>query len=133
MNAIRGYLLDTNIAIAILANEPIVMEFVKKAANDKMPRFFSVITECEIFSGMSSEQQLHGLQLFNKRRCIDVTSTIARTAGDLRREQRDKGRKLKTPNALIIATAIDAELGLVSRDSDMQFIKSERDVLVVRL
>jgi len=133
LNAIRGYLLDTNIAIAILANEPIVMEFVKKAANDKMPRFFSVITECEIFSGMSSEQQLHGLQLFNKRRCIDVTSTIARTAGDLRREQRDKGRKLKTPNALIIATAIDAELGLVSRDSDMQFIKSERDVLVVRL
>ena len=100
MNSIHGYLLDTNIAIAILANEPIVMEFVKKAANDKMPLYFSVITECEVFSGISSEQKLHGLQLFNKRRCLDVTSSIARTAGELRREQRDKGRKLKTPDAL---------------------------------
>lgn len=133
MNAIRGYLLDTNIAIAILANEPIVMEFVQQAANDKMPLFFSVITECEVLSGMPSEPKLHGLRLFNERRCIDVNSTIARTAGDLRREQRDKGRKLKTPDALIIATAIDAQLGLVSRDADMQFIKNERDVLVVRL
>lgn len=92
-----------------------------------------MITECEVFSGISLEQKLHGLPLFNKRRCIDVTSTIARTAGELRSEQRDKGRKLKTPDALIIATAIDAQLGLVSRDSDMQFIKSERGVLVVRL
>ncbi len=133
MNSIHGYLLDTNIAIAILANEPIVMEFVKQAANDKMPLYFSVITECEVFSGISSEQKRHGLQLFNKRRCLDVTSSIARTAGELRREQRDKGRKLKTPDALIIATAIDAQLGLVSRDSDMQFIKNERDVLVIRL
>ena len=63
MNSIHGYLLDTNIAIAILANEPIVMEFVKQAANDKMPLYFSVITECEVFSGISSEQKLHGLQL----------------------------------------------------------------------
>ena len=133
MNVIRGYLLDTNIAIGILANDSIIMEFVRQAANDKMPLFFSVISECEVFSGISSEKKLHGLQLFNKRRCIDVTSTIARTAGELRREQRDKGRKLKTPDALIIATAIDAQLGLVSRDSDMQFIKSERGVLVVRL
>ncbi len=133
MNSIHGYLLDTNIAIAILANEPIVMEFVKQAANDKMPLYFSVITECEVFSGISSEQKRHGLQLFNKRRCLDVTSSIARTAGELRREQRDKGRKLKTPDALIIATAIDAQLGLVSRDSDMQFINNERDVLVIRL
>lgn len=133
MNTIRGYLLDTNIAIAILANEQIVMEFVQQAANDQMPLFFSVITECEVFSGMSSEQKLRGLKLFNRRRCIDVTSTIARTAGDLRREQRTEGRKLKTPDALIIATAIDAQLGIVSRDSDMQFIRRERDVLVVRL
>jgi len=59
----------------------------------------------------------------NKRRCIDVTSTIARTVGEFGREQRDKRRKLKTSDALIIASAIDAQLGLVSRDADMQFIK----------
>lgn len=133
MTTIRGYLLDTNIAIAILANEPVVMDFVQHSSNDSMPLFFSVVTECEVFSGMPSEQKLQGLKLFNPNRCIDVTSQIARTAADLRREQRANGRKLKTPDALIIATAIEAQLGVVSRDTDMQFIQREHGILLVRL
>ncbi|MGG1517141.1 PIN domain-containing protein [Paenibacillus oryzisoli] len=103
--SIRGYLVDTNIAIAILAKEQIVMDFVEQAKNDKMSIFFSVITECEVYSGLKSEFQLRGVKLFNSRRCLDVNSKIARIAGDIRREQRVKGRKLKTPDAIIIATA----------------------------
>lgn len=33
----KGYLLDTNIAIAILINESNVIEFVQQASRDKMP------------------------------------------------------------------------------------------------
>jgi tRNA(fMet)-specific endonuclease VapC len=36
-----------------------------------------------------------------------------------------KGRKLKTPDALIIATAIEMKLAIVSRDHDMSFVVSE--------
>jgi tRNA(fMet)-specific endonuclease VapC len=127
-----GYLVDTNIAIAILAKEQVVMDFVEQSKNDKMPIFFSVITECEVFSGLKLDYQLHGVKLFNSRRCLDVNSKIARIAGDIRREQRTKGRKLKTPDAIIIATAIEYQLALVSRDSDI-FVHGEYGITLVKL
>jgi predicted nucleic acid-binding protein len=43
----------------------------------------------------------------------------------MRREQRNKGRKLKTPDALIIATSMEHGLTLVSRDQDMKFVEIE--------
>ena len=131
--SIRGYLLDTNIAIALLAKEQVVMEFLEHAKNDKLPIFFSVITECEIFSGLKSDYQLHSVKLFNSRRFLDVNSTIARIAGDIRREQRSKGRKLKTPDAIIVATAIEYQLALVSRDADMNFVPTEYGISLIKL
>ncbi|MHB1682024.1 MAG: type II toxin-antitoxin system VapC family toxin [Bacilli bacterium] len=125
-------MIDTNIAIAILAKEQAVMEFVEQAKNDKIPLFFSVITECEVFSGIKSEYQLHGVKLFNARRCLEVSSKIARIAGDIRREQKTKGRRLKTPDAIILATAIDYQLALVSRDKDMNFVQSEYGLSLIK-
>lgn len=131
--SIRGYLVDTNIAIAMLAKEQVVIEFAQHARNDKMPLFFSVITECEVFSGLKSDFQLHGVKLFNSRRCLDVNSKIARIAGDIRREQKAKGRKLKTPDAIIVATAIEYQLALVSRDTDMNFVQAEYGISLMKL
>lgn len=123
MMDIDGYLIDTNIAIALLAGEQAALEFARQAKDERMPMYFSVITECEVFSGLKSEYRLHGIKLFNSRRCIEVNSKISRIAGDIRREQKKKGRKLKTPDALIVATAIEYRLGVVSRDSDMNFVQ----------
>lgn len=130
---IKGYLIDTNIAIAFLAGEPDAMSFARQAKEDKMNIYFSVITECEVFSGLSTELRLKGIKLFNSRRCLDVTSLIAQKAGDLRRKQREKGRKLKTPDALIIATATEYHLGLVSRDHDMSFVGDEFGIPLINL
>lgn len=69
-----------------------------------------MITECEVLSVVKSELELHKIKLFTSQRCIDVDSKIARKAGHLRREQKAKGRKLKTPDALII-TSYDASVG----------------------
>ena len=41
----RGYLLDTNIAIAILVHENTVIDFIQQASRDKMSIYFSAITE----------------------------------------------------------------------------------------
>ncbi|WP_335338538.1 hypothetical protein [Paenibacillus sp. 32O-W] len=49
----------------------------------------------------------------------------------MRKEQRSKGRKLKTPDAIdaiIIATSIKHQLGLVSRDHDMSFVREVFDL-----
>jgi Predicted nucleic acid-binding protein, contains PIN domain len=118
-----GYLLDTNIAIALLAGELAALNFVRQASDDRMSIYFSVITECEVFSGLESAYRIQGIKLFNPRRCIEVSSRIARLAGDIRREQKLKGRKLKTSDAIIIATSIEHQLGLVSRDHDMSFVQ----------
>ncbi|SIR12529.1 hypothetical protein SAMN05421578_107158 [Paenibacillus macquariensis] len=52
--------------------------------------YFSVIIECEVLSGLKSEYRLHGIKLFNSRRCIEVNSQIASNVGDIRREQKEK-------------------------------------------
>ncbi|WP_230986626.1 PIN domain-containing protein [Cohnella fermenti] len=119
----KGYLLDTNIAIAILINESNVIDFLRQASRDKMPIYFSTITVSEVFAGLRHDEQLRAEKLFTSKRCIDVTSEIAKLAGTLRRDLKRKGRKLKTPDALIIATASVHELTLVSRDSDMNFVE----------
>ncbi|WP_442956463.1 type II toxin-antitoxin system VapC family toxin [Paenibacillus sp. YIM B09110] len=51
----------------------------------------------------------------------------------LRRDLKDKGRKLKTPDALIISTASVYELTLVSRDSDMGFVQDELDIPLLNI
>jgi tRNA(fMet)-specific endonuclease VapC len=129
---IRGYLIDTNVAIAILADENTTMKWVQQANVDKIPLFFSVVTECEVFSGVKSELEIHRIKLFTPRRCLNVDSKVARRAGHIRREQRMKGRKLKTADALIIATAVENQLAIVSRDSDMNFAEKEFGIPVIR-
>jgi predicted nucleic acid-binding protein len=54
----KGYLLDTNIAIAILTNESNVIGFVQQASRDKMPIYFSAIAVSEVFAGLKNEEQL---------------------------------------------------------------------------
>jgi tRNA(fMet)-specific endonuclease VapC len=74
----QDFLLDTNIAIALLMNETSTMNFARQAFNDKRKLFFSVITECEVYTGLKLEEQLRANKLFNTKR--EVTSQIARAA-----------------------------------------------------
>jgi tRNA(fMet)-specific endonuclease VapC len=55
-----GYLLDTNIAIAILVNEEPVINFIQQASRDKMPIYFSTITECEVVCGLKTRGTITG-------------------------------------------------------------------------
>jgi Predicted nucleic acid-binding protein, contains PIN domain len=129
----KGYLLDTNIAIAILMNDNKVIEFAQQAARDKITIYFSTITISEVFAGLKQEELLRAEKLFSTKRSLDVTSEIAKLAGTIRRELKDKGRKLKTPDALIIATAMFHDLTLVSRDSDMNFVQDKLDIPLLKL
>nr|WP_245625174.1 PIN domain-containing protein [Paenibacillus stellifer] len=77
---------------------------------------------------MKHSQLLIAERLFSSRHMIPVDSAVARKAASVQSEQRTKGRKIKTPDALIIATAFIANLVLVSRDSDMNFVTSEYEM-----
>uniref|UniRef100_UPI00403F440A type II toxin-antitoxin system VapC family toxin n=1 Tax=Paenibacillus sp. FSL K6-1096 TaxID=2921460 RepID=UPI00403F440A len=95
--------------------------------------FFSTITECEVLSGVKHNQFLIAERLFSPRHMIPVDSTVSRKAASMQSEQRSKGRKIKTPDALIIATALTADLILVSRDSDMNFVTNEYGMTLLKI
>lgn len=72
--------------------------------------FYSLITRCELFSGNEvDEAQLRALLArFNE---IGIDRTLAEHAGRLRREY-----SIRTPDAIIAASAIEHRLVLVSRN-----------------
>ena len=105
-----GYLLDSNIVIAILDNDIPAIDLVRLAQREKKRIFFSTITECEVLSGIKHHQYLVAEKMFSSKNIVNVDSTIARKAASIQSEQRNKGRKIKTPDAIIIATAFTANL-----------------------
>jgi predicted nucleic acid-binding protein len=71
---------------------------------------YSVITRCELFAGRQMEEETvrRLLEPFEE---VSVDRAIAESAGRLRR-----AGGLRTPDALIAATAIDRQLVLVTRN-----------------
>lgn len=128
-----GYLFDSNIVIAILDNDQAVVSLVRQAQEEKRRIFFSTITECEVLSGIKHNQFLIAERLFSSKHMIQVDSIVARKAASIQSEQRSKGRRIKTPDAIIIATAYTASLILVSRDSDMNFITGEYGMSLLKV
>lgn len=128
-----GYLFDSNIVIAILGNDHAAVNLVRQAQEEKRRIFFSTITECEVLSGVKHHQFLIAERLFSPRHMIHVDSAVSRKAASMQSEQRSKGRKVKTPDALIIATAFTANLVLVSRDSDMNFVTNEYGMTLLKI
>jgi len=72
---------------------------------------YSVITRCELFAGRSADERVLGL-LLRAFREIHVDRDVAERAGRLRREH-----AIRTPDALIAATALQHGLGLMTRNA----------------
>ncbi|MDY8022537.1 PIN domain-containing protein [Paenibacillus polymyxa] len=126
-----GYLFDTNAAIALHTFDSSLDRVIRQAEKDKENIFFSVITQSEFIAGLSTDTELDSIPFLGGE-FIAVDSEIAVKAGRIRREQKDKfARKLKTPDALILATAIINQLVLVTADQDLQFAESEYEVKVI--
>jgi predicted nucleic acid-binding protein len=86
--------------------------------------FCSVVTESEFVSGIGLDTNLQDFSFLSDIEFFEVTSEIARLAGRIRRKQKELvGRRLKTPDALILATAIVHDCALVTADSDLSFGK----------
>ncbi len=125
-----GYLFDSNIIIAFLADDEAVKELVNEAEVKNRYIYFSMISVCEIYSG-SNDQEIEILdKLFVPERCLEVSLEVSREAGLLRRNVMRQNRKIKTPDAIIAATAKYHNLSLVTRDSDFRSCKECHVVLI---
>ncbi len=82
---------------------------------------YSVIARCELFAGTAVDEE--GLrELLAPFRELPVDRAVAERAGTLRRAS-----GIRTPDALIAATALEHELGLVTRNErDFRSVKGLR-------
>lgn len=72
---------------------------------------YSVVTRCELFAGRNTDESAVDLLLAPFRE-LPVDRAVAERAGRLRRET-----GIRTPDALIAATALEHRLGLLTRNA----------------
>jgi predicted nucleic acid-binding protein len=114
-------LLDTNALIYLDKGSETVARFMV----DKLI-YLSVISEIELLSipGLS-EAKVHQLeQMLGWFKIVDLEPAIKRTAIDVRRH-----KKLKLPDAIIAATAIEYNLPLLTADRTFAKIEGVNSVI----
>lgn len=113
-------LLDTNAIIYYLQNDAQCIAAVDKLRRLNSDLAISTISEVEVFGfpQLTDMQILEISRWLGDFQIIPVDSSIARHAARLRREY-----KLKTPDAIIVATAVFFGVALVTRDRELQKIK----------
>ncbi|MBI2436147.1 MAG: type II toxin-antitoxin system VapC family toxin [Candidatus Magasanikbacteria bacterium] len=114
-------LLDTNAIIYYLQNERQAVACIDALHKKNESFVLSTITEVEVFSHpeLQAETILNISQWMRDFIVVPVDSIIAREAARFRREFR-----LKTPDAIIVATAFSFGIPCVTRDAQLKKIKA---------
>lgn len=100
---VAGLLIDTDILIDHLRGARPFVPPARRVA-------YSVVTRCELFAGKSADEA--GIRvLLGAMTELPIDRAIAECAGRLRRRS-----GLRTPDALIAATALEHDLSLMSRN-----------------
>lgn len=115
-------LLDTNIIIQHLANEEAIEVMLNKYQDESYQFVYSVITKTELIVGANSGHDKEFIASLTGETLITVSDEIATLAGYIRREQKvSHNRSIKTPDAIIAATAVHHDAVLLTRDKGMRF------------
>ena len=112
--------IDTNILIAYLNNEAIVVELLDSWRVSGKSLIISSITTVEILSlNTLTPQKIKKVRLFLQTfLTCPLDTSLAETAAALRRKY-----CLKTPDAIVAATAQTFKLPLITRDHQFRKIK----------
>ncbi len=107
------YTLDTNAIIYYLKGDEHAIKIITESLKNPLPIYISTITETELFgfSNLTTDDSTAIETLLTAFAKIPVDSTIARTAGFLRRRY-----KIKIPDSIIAATALFTGTTLVTRN-----------------
>ncbi len=107
-------LIDTNILIAFLGGETVVVNLLTTLQKETKTLFLSPIVEAELLSySVLSVTEVATLVVFLKENFVSlsINSSVAQMAASLRRN-----RAIKLPDALIAASALEIDVPLVTRN-----------------
>lgn len=118
---VERILLDTNIIIHYVQGDDVFVNYLDKKIFDYAVLFVSTITITELYSKSDITKNEADLidEFLSRVNIIYVDSQIAKTAGFLRRIS-----KIKTPDAIIAATAICSNI-ILATENDKDFINIE--------
>ncbi len=121
----KGVILDSNIAIGLLKDDENLVQRIRTLNEKSYEYYFSVITFCELISGARNGNEMQAINSIKRNRFIDVNLEIALIAGEIRLEQKNENnRVIKTPDSLIVATAIYKKYDLFSLDKGLRFAQN---------
>jgi predicted nucleic acid-binding protein len=107
------FLLDTNVIIGLLKNTPAALELVQE--NGLRPRFAAIsqITKIELlgFHRITTDEEHEVLMFLKRVKVLPIDTSVEEQAIALR-----KLRKIKLPDAIVLATAISKNLQLITMD-----------------
>ena len=101
----KKVLLDTDILIEHLRNNPIITDEIGRLYHSGALLAYTPISEAEIYRGLRSHEREKTKTLLGFFECFPVTREIGRLAGEYLRKY-SKSHGLEIADALIAATAI---------------------------
>ena len=106
----EGFLIDSNTLIEYQARliPPAGHAFVTKIIDERF--IISIINRIEVLGGKAADKAIE--DFINLAESIELTSAISNRTIDIR-----KTKKIKLPDAIIAATAIEYDLTLVTRNT----------------
>jgi predicted nucleic acid-binding protein len=121
-----NFLLDTNAVLDFLKGEEKITTVFQTEMKDK-PRFISEITRMELlgYPDISPDEEAIIKQFLSLVEIISCDEVVVNRVIKLRRMT----KRLKLPDAIIAATAIEYHLVLVSRDSVFNLSLAELQVI----
>lgn len=112
-----SYLLDTSVIIDYLRGKKATVNLVKDLFYKGSNLGCCAINIAETYAGMlekergATEQFIDGLEYY------EISRSIAKRAGDYKRQYAQKGVGLSVPDVTIAAVAVDYELTLITGNS----------------
>lgn len=130
----KKILLDTNLLIGILHNDPRAIELIRRLRKSYELPYVSVMTHIELDVGVYTDEQKQAAQsLLESVRCQDLTQEIAVGVSRLLQPfTKDKQRKSHLlPDAIIAATANHLEADICTANiEDFRALAVQNDQIV---
>ncbi|MBS3975427.1 MAG: type II toxin-antitoxin system VapC family toxin [Syntrophomonadaceae bacterium] len=115
------YVVDTNIIIYTLKGMREAVQALEQLEEDALEVYYSTIVEAELFSfhELTTEQKVRIRGILDLGEIVDVDSEVALKAAELRAlSKKNYQRKLKLPDAIVVATAFLYSATLITRNVD---------------
>ncbi|WP_029523201.1 type II toxin-antitoxin system VapC family toxin [Persephonella sp. KM09-Lau-8] len=110
-----GYIIDTDVCIDFLKNKDYAVNLFSEILNENC--YISILTQYELLKGAFTPQQQKIIQDFVKLiEIINLDGNIIKTGAEFYRKYRKKGITLSNIDCLIMATAKEKNLKMITRN-----------------